>query len=123
MRQHQRTFEAYALATESGPELGGKLQEWYGFYQPASPGEREFMDMSVMSSILRRRVLAVQTEIANRQIRTAVYDVDCAMEDQVERYREMLPTQPRAAMIGLKRSAMGLRFLIQRWEQTFIFIA
>ena len=102
------------MLTESAPELGGKLQEWYDFYIPATPGEREYLDMSVMASIQRRRVLECQTEILNQHIRTAVYNYDCAMDDEVRRYRDMLPTQPAAALVGLKRSALGLRFLIQR---------
>jgi hypothetical protein len=121
--QNRLTFEQYALLTESAPELGGKLQEWHDFYIPATPGECEYLDMSVMSSIQRRRVLQCQTEILNQHIRTAVYNLDCAMDDEVRRYRDMLPTQPAAAVVGLKRSAPGLRFLIQRWERLLRLLA
>jgi hypothetical protein len=117
LRQNRLAFEKLALLTEDAPELGAKLQEWYDFHTPASPGEREYLDMAVMSSVLRRRVLECQTALLNQQIRTAVYDFDCAEQDRFEHYRNMLPTQPAAAMIGLKRSALGLRYLIHRWER------
>ena len=116
-RKRRISIEEYALLTESAPGLQETLQEWVSFYKPATPGERELLEMAVMSSIQRRRVEACITERVNNQIRTAVFDEDCAWEDQVERYRVLLPTQPGAALVGLKRSALGLRFLISRWER------
>jgi hypothetical protein len=115
--QQRLQIEKYALLTESAAELGAKLDAWYGFYQPASPGECELLDLAVMSSVQRRRVLGQLTEVVNQQIRTADFDCDCAQEDEVERYRVMLETSPGAAVLGLKRSALGVRLLISRWER------
>jgi len=42
---------------------------------------------------------------------------DCEQEDEVARYRAMLETQPGAAVVGLKRSALGVRFLLSRWQR------
>ena len=94
---HQQRFpiEKYALLTESAPELGGKLDEWYTFYQPATPGERELVDMAVMPSVPKQRVLAYLTEMANQQVRTSVYSYDCDREDEVQRYRGLLETRRR----------------------------
>ena len=50
-------------------------------------------------------------------IGTAVFNYDCDQEDEVDRYRGMLDTQPGLAVVGLKRSALGVRFLIGRWER------
>ena len=114
--QHQRLpIEEYALLTESAPELGAKLDQWYRYYQPATPGECEQLDIAVMASVQRRRVHACLTEMVNQEIRTAFVDYDCNPEDEVQRYRAMLETQPGAAVVGLKRSALGARFLIGRW--------
>jgi hypothetical protein len=73
--------------------------------------------MAVMSSIERGRVHATMTEIANQAIRTAIFDGDCAAEDEVDYYRGMLVTSPGAAVVGLKRTALGIRFLLGRWER------
>jgi hypothetical protein len=75
------------------------------------------LEIAVMSSVQRRRVLSHLTEVVNQRIRTAIFDFDCAHEDEVERYRMMLATSPGAAVLGLKRSALGLRFLISRFER------
>ena len=116
-RQKRLPIEEYALLTENAPELGAKLDDWYSFYQPATPGECEWLDMAVMASVQARRVHACLTATVNHQINTAFFDFDCAQEDEVARYRAMLETDPGAAVVGLKRSALGIRFLIARWER------
>jgi hypothetical protein len=110
-------IERYALLTESAPELAARLGAWHGYYQPATPGECELIDMAVMASIQRQRVVACLTEMVNQEIRTAIYQYDCDQEDQVQHYRTMLETRPGEAVVGLKRSALGVRFLIGRWER------
>ena len=115
--QKRLPIEEYALLTENAPELGAKLDHWYSFYQPATPGECEWLDMAVMASVQARRVLACLTATVNHQINTAFFDFDREQEDEVARYRAMLETQPGAAVVGLKRSALGVRFLIGRWER------
>ena len=70
-----------------------------------------------MSSIGVERVQATLTEIVNHEIRTAIFAHDCEQEDTVARYRAMLETQPGAAVVGLKRSALGVRFLLSRWQR------
>jgi len=104
-RQKRLPIEEYALLTENAPELGAKLDQWYSFYQPATPGECELLDMAVMASVQARRVHACLTATVNHQISTAFFDFDCAQEDEVDRYRAMLETQPGVAVVGLKRSA------------------
>jgi hypothetical protein len=110
-------IEEYALLTESAPDLRKRLDEWFAYYRPESPGECELLELAVMASVQWRRVHRHQTAIVNQKIRTAVFDFDCAQEDEVERYRAMLRTSPGAAVLGLKRSALGLRLLIARWER------
>jgi hypothetical protein len=75
------------------------------------------MELALMSSVQRRRVLGHTTEVVNHRIRTAVFDFNCAQEDEVQRYRAMLATSPGAAILGLKRPALCFRHLIMRWER------
>src|ERR1700691_6061058 len=103
-------IEEYALLTENAPDLGAKLDWWHNFYQPATPGECEQLDLALMASVQARRVYACLTATVNQQINTAVFDYDCEQEDEVDRYRAMLGTQPGIAVVGLKRSALGVRF-------------
>ena len=117
MRQKRLPIEKYALLTESAPELGRTLDEWHDFYQPGSPGESTQLDMAVMASVQQQRVLACMTETVNQEVRSAIFRFDCDQEDEVQRYRDLLETQPGVAVVGLKRSALGVRFLIGRWER------
>ena len=73
--------------------------------------------MAVMASVQLRRVHACLTETVNQEIRTAAFHYNCDQEDEVDRYRAMLDTRPGLAVVGLKRSALGVRFLIGRWER------
>jgi hypothetical protein len=116
-RLERLQIENYALLTESATDLRARLQEWYVYYVPPSPGICDLMEMAVMSSIQWRRVLGHTTEVVNHRIRTAFHDFNCAEEDQVQYYRTMLATSPGAAILGLKRSALGCRYLITRWER------
>jgi hypothetical protein len=110
-------IEKYALITENAPELGRMLEAWYGFYQPGTPGECALIEMAVMALVQQRRVLACLTEVVNQEIRTAVYRYNCEQEDEVQYYRGLLETRPGEAVVGLKRTALGVRFLIGRWER------
>ena len=115
--KHRLPIEKYALLTENSPELGEKLNRWYAFYRPASPGECELTNIAVMSSVELHRVQTTLTQLVNDGIRTARFDYDCDQEDQVTHYRAMLETDPGTAVVGLKRLALGARFLISRWER------
>lgn len=115
--QHRLFLEKYTLLTEDDSELRAKRDDWYAWYRPSSPGEFEYVNQALMSSIEGQRVQATLTEITNHEIRTAIFAYDCEQEDTVVRYRAMLETQPGAAVVGLKRSALGVRFLLSRWQR------
>jgi hypothetical protein len=112
-----RPIETFTLLTEATADLETRYHEYFAFYKPASPGERELMEMAVSSSIERRRIQATVTELANDQIRTALFRHDTSEEDRVQHYRDMLPTRPDRAILELRRLAPGCRFLIERLER------
>jgi hypothetical protein len=112
-----RPIETFTLLTEAQSDLQERYDEWFAHYQPASPGERELLEIAVQSAIDRRRVLATLNEITNDQIRTALFRFNIAEEDKVQRCRDMMPTRPDLAMLYLGRSALGCRFLIERLER------
>ena len=117
MLRQRLPIEKYAVLTESAPETGAMLDNWYDYYQPSTPGECALLDLAVMASVTLRRTLGCLTETVNEQVRTAIFRYDCSQEDEVQRYRDLLPSQPGVAIVGLKRSALGVRFLIGRWER------
>jgi hypothetical protein len=110
-------IETFTLLTEATPDVSAVYDRWLAFYKPASPGERELVDMAVSSTIDRRRIQATITELANDQIRTALFRHDVREEDRVQLYRDMLPTRPHHAILELKRLALGCRYLVGRLER------
>jgi hypothetical protein len=58
----------------------------------------------------------VRTTLRAEAVRTADRYYEEAEEDAVEGHRRLLDGDPRAAVVGLKRSAAGCRWLIVRWE-------
>ena len=54
-RLERLQIENYALLTESATDLRARLQEWYGYYVPTSPGVCDLMEMAVMSSVQWRQ--------------------------------------------------------------------
>ena len=119
MLRQRLPIETYALLTENAPDLGARLDAWYDDYQPSTPGECELLDLAVMASVTLRRTLGCLTEIVNEQVRTAIFDYDCSQEDDVQRFHRdhLLPTEPGVALVGLKRSALGVRFGSAGWER------
>jgi hypothetical protein len=112
-----RPIETFTLLTQAAPDLRAIHDSWLAFYEPASPGERELLDMAVHSSIERQRTLATLTELVNDQIRTAIFRHDIAEEDNVQHYRDMLQELPGQAVLGLQRSALGCQYMISRFER------
>jgi hypothetical protein len=110
-------IETFTLLTEAAPDLQERYRTWFDHYQPATPGERELLEMALHSSISRRRNEATLTALCNEQIRTAIVRQDRTDEDAVQHHRELLPTQPGRAVLGLQRTAMGCRYLIARFER------
>jgi hypothetical protein len=83
--------------------LGSSLER--GLCDHARAAEHDWHDCLRIRAALRADV-----------IRTADLYWEEAQEDVVEGYRRMLDGDPRAAVVGLKRSAAGCRWLIARWE-------
>jgi hypothetical protein len=112
-----RPIELNVLLTEKTPEVRARYDEYADFYKPATPGERDLLSIAVGSNHQRDRIRATLTEIVNNDIRTAIFHYNNEQEDQVQHYRDLLESQPGVATVGLKRSAMGCRFLISRYER------
>jgi hypothetical protein len=112
-----RPVETYTLLTEAAPDLREIYDSWLAFYKPASPGERELLEIAIQSSIDRRRTLATLTELVNDQIRTAIFRHDIAEEDNGQKHLDILSTLPGQAILGLQRSAKGCEYMISRFER------
>jgi hypothetical protein len=90
--------------------------EWNRFFEPASPLERGLIAHIVQAQEDRDECVRVRAGLRAEAVRTADRYLEEAEEDAVDGFRRMLDGDPWAAVVGLKRSAAGCRWLIARWE-------
>src|SRR6516165_3769617 len=86
------------------------------YYGRGSPLERVLIDQALSAENERRECLRIRATLRTDVVRTADRYWEESQEDAVEGFRRMLDGDPRAAVVGLKRSAAGCRWLIGRWE-------
>jgi hypothetical protein len=110
-------IETLALPCEDAALLRDRLDQWVEYYKPETPGEFELIEIAVTSSVQRRRGLKYQAATLSKRVRNAEQRWDREREDEVARLRNMLRQQPAEAMAGLRRSGLGLRWVIGRWER------
>jgi hypothetical protein len=90
--------------------------DWIHFYDPASPLERGFIAHAVQAEEDRNECVRVRAALRDEAVRMANRYYEEAEEDAIDGFRRMLDGDPWAAVVGLKRSAAGCRWLIARWE-------
>jgi hypothetical protein len=93
-----------------------KHEEWSHFFDPASPLERGLIAHALQAEEDRSECVRVRATLRAEAVRTADRYYEEAEEDAVDGFRRMLDGDPWAAVVGLKRSAAGCRWLIARWE-------
>jgi hypothetical protein len=114
--KHGLRAEAIALPNEDVEELKQLTNEWVDYYQPASPGHRALLDRAVLATVQLRRCARFQAATLAKQVREAEGRWDQQQEEEVERFKPLLKTDPSAAVRGLERSALGCRWLIEQWD-------
>src|SRR4051794_20297625 len=114
--KHGLRAETLALPNEDAEELSLLTDEWLDYYQPASPGMRAMLDRAVYSTVQLRRCQRFQAAAVAEQVRNAEEEWDGAQEQLVESFKAMLKDDPAEAVRGLRRSALGCRWLLQEWN-------
>jgi hypothetical protein len=107
-------FCAYIL---DDSEARDRLDEWSPPGRRATAQEQGLIAQarSGLDEIAHcKRILGVLR--ADRERRADIRFME-TLEDDVRYYEQMLREDARTACVGLKRSAMGVRYLISRWER------
>jgi hypothetical protein len=110
-------IEGLALVSERPEELRGRLNAAYAAYAPALPTEVALVDQATLAQIEIERCHRSRAALRAAKVRTALREFQWAQENDVEELHLMFDGNPRGAIYGLKRSAAGVRFLIERWER------
>ena len=94
-----------------------RLDEWFAAYEPTTLIERDLIRQAVTAAVAIERCHQVRATWRAEVLRTAVLRFEAAQRDEVEHYRRMFNVNCSTALTGLLRSAAGVRYLIERWEQ------
>jgi hypothetical protein len=90
--------------------------EYSHFFNFSSPLERGLLEHIVQAQEDRNECVRVRAALRDEAVRMAERYYEEAEEDAIDGFRRMLDGDPWAAVVGLKRSAAGCRWLIARWE-------
>ena len=112
---HGLRAESLALPHEDVEELRQLTDDWLDYHQPSSPGERAAVDRCVYSHIQGLRCAQFQAATVAEQVRKASFEWEWAREDEVERLKKLMKTDPEEAVRLLKRSALGCRWMLSEW--------
>ena len=110
-------IDGFALGDESPEELRRNFEAAYADYTPRTATEAALVDQAVVAQIEIERCHTIRGTIRTAKVRTALRDFDRAQDDEVDRLRHRLDGDPYWSVVGLKRFAAGVRFLIDRWER------
>src|SRR3954452_20083781 len=114
--KHGLRAEKMALPVEDAALLEEKLAWWVEHYEPSTPGECELIEMAVTASVQRDRSRRYLTAALTEQVLSEEKHWDEAREDEVLALVKLLDEEPGAAVVSLKRTGHGCRWLIARWR-------
>jgi hypothetical protein len=114
---HGLRAESLALPHEDAEELRQMTDDWLDYHQPQSPGERAAVDSCVYARLQLRRCARFQAAAVEEQVRKASFEWEWACEDELERLKKLLKTEPGEAVRHLKRSALGCRWMLAQWAE------
>ena len=113
--KHGLRAETLALPTEDAEAYRLLHGEWYDFFQPRSPGKRALLDRAVYSTIQLQRGAKFQTALLTEQVNAAEVAWEMHREAAVRADVARLADDPAEAVIALKGTAGGCRWLIGEW--------
>jgi hypothetical protein len=117
LKVHGLNIEELAQGDEKPEELRARLEAAYSVYAPTNPGEVALVEQVVISHLEIDRLHRLRALMQSEAARLAEVKLRHAREDEVHHFARLLDTDPATAVLNLKRSAQGLRYLISRWER------
>jgi hypothetical protein len=101
-------------------EVQATRAEWFQFFKPRDPLQRANVERGLDAEVLRRRCTRYYTATMDRQVRNAKRRFDAAQKRRVLQFAARLKIDPKMAVLLLKESAAGCRYLIKYWKSICI---
>jgi hypothetical protein len=117
VRLHGLRIEELAERSENPEELRARLEAAYRVYDPTTPSEVALVEQVVVAQLEVERLHRLRTALRAEASRLAEIRLRHAREDEVHHHVRLLDSDPATAVMNLKRSAPGLRYLVARWER------
>ena len=105
------------LPGEDPDHVAEHQDSWNDHHQPATPAEQHLVNECAAASLQFDRCNRYHHAVISQQVRAARDNYEAQQIDELERLNALLSTEPAAAVRGLKRSALGCRWLIDRWSE------
>src|SRR5262249_51779446 len=100
-----------------GPEIANRGDQWHTFYQPVSPAACHYANEAARGTVLLDRADRYLKATLEKQIAACDALWRTRRQRQVADNRRKLDSNPYAAVAGLMRTGLGVRFLIGEFEQ------
>jgi hypothetical protein len=114
--KHGGRAETLVLPNEDPVKAQALHDHWHGFYTARSPAEAAYLDKIVRSLRKAERLRRAEDQTLDVQVRAAELNFDAKQEEQVESLVATLKEDPASAIRGLRRTAAGCRWLLERWN-------
>jgi hypothetical protein len=113
--KHGLRVQKLALPNED-PQDAVKLGfQFARHYQPQTVHQHELVDRVTFAAIQQRRCQDDFTARAREKIENAQANIDRAHQDQVDAHKAQFKKQPARAVAGLRQTALGCGWLLERW--------
>ena len=106
-----------ALPNEDPQEAQAETLRWFEHYQPRTEHQDELVGRIAGACTLQRRCQRAYSALVAEQVLNAEADLEQAHEQQVDELTARFHTEPAAAVAGLRRTALGCRWLLARWTR------
>ena len=115
--KHGLRAKVVSLPTEDPETANARTEFWNEYYQPQSPAAQHLVNECVSATLLSDRVHACQAAAMSKNAR----DVQLRHDDKerviVNRFVDILKSDPLSAIRGLSIRLEGCRELMRRWEK------
>src|SRR3954468_19128782 len=115
--KHGMCARKVSLPHEAPEAVGRRLEQWTESCRPADDMELYLVEQAVRASLGLDRCRDQHTALLAKQVREAPHEWEIEKRDEAERHKERLVDGPAAAVLELRRSASGCRWLLGRWHE------
>jgi hypothetical protein len=118
--RHGMRAWAKPLASDDPAFIQDLTDDWMSFFKPVDPIQRANVERGIHASVLQKRGEVFYEAALQKQIREAKHRRRARQSRIVAAQAARLKSEPETAVLRLKESASGCRYLIKYWNSICI---